>query len=90
EPVTSEELAFLRQHPGLAIRAAGTAFGHNIESQFILGLVLAALSISRGALFPANDPTALEVEMPNPPTQIVVTSAGHWRGEGMGLVEAVK
>jgi 3-oxoacyl-[acyl-carrier-protein] synthase II len=90
EPVTSEELAFLRQHPGFAIRAAGTAFGHNIESQFILGLVLAALSISRGALFPANDPTALEVEMPNPPTQIVVTSAGHWRGEGMGLVEAVK
>jgi 3-oxoacyl-[acyl-carrier-protein] synthase II len=53
-------------------------------------LALAALSISRGALFPPNDPTALEVEMPQAPTQIVVTSAGHWRGEGMGLVEAVK
>jgi 3-oxoacyl-[acyl-carrier-protein] synthase II len=90
EPVTSEELAFLREHQDFAIRASGTAFGHNIESQFILGLALAALSISRGALFPPNDPTALEVEMPQAPTQIVVTSAGHWRGEGMGLVEAVK
>ena len=90
EPVTSEELAFLRQHPGFAIRASGTAFGHNIEPQFILGLTLAALSISRGALFAANDPTGLEVEMGKPPTQIVVTGAGHWRGEGLGLVEAVK
>jgi len=90
EPVTSEELAFLRQHPGFAIRASGTAFGHNIEPQFILGLTLAALSISRGALFAAHDPTGLEVEMSKPPTQIVVTGAGHWRGEGLGLVEAVK
>src|ERR1700761_4579468 len=90
EPVTSEELAFLRQHPGFAIRASGTAFGHSVEPQFILGLTLAALSISRGALFPANDPTGLEVEMPTPPTQIVVTGAGHWRGEGLGLVEAIK
>jgi 3-oxoacyl-[acyl-carrier-protein] synthase II len=90
EPATSEELAFLRQHQNLAIRASGTAFGHNVEAQFILGLALAALSISRGALFPPNDSTALEVEMPEPPAQIVVTGAGHWRGEGMALVEAVK
>jgi 3-oxoacyl-[acyl-carrier-protein] synthase II len=55
-----------------------------------LGLALAALSISRGALFAPNDPTALEVEMSKPPTQIVVIGAGHWRGEGMALVEAIK
>jgi 3-oxoacyl-[acyl-carrier-protein] synthase II len=90
EPATSEELAFLRQHQNFPIRASGTAFGHNIEPQFILGLALAALSISRGALFAPNDPTGLEVEMPKPPTQIVVTGAGHWRGEGMALLEAVK
>ena len=90
EPATSEELAFLRQHGDFAIRATGTAFGHNMEAQFILGLALAALSISRGALFPANDPTALELEMTKPPTQIVVTGAGHWRSEGMALVETVK
>ena len=90
EPVTSEELAFLRQHPSFAVRATGTAFGHTMEAQFPLSLALAALSISRGALFSANDPTALEVEMSAPPTQIVVIGAGHWRGEGMALVEAIK
>jgi 3-oxoacyl-[acyl-carrier-protein] synthase II len=90
EPVTSEELAFLRRHPDFAVRAIGTAFGHTMEAQFPLGLALAALSISRGALFSPNDPTELEVEMSAPPTQIVVIGAGHWRGEGMALVEAVK
>ena len=90
EPVTSEEKAFLRAHPGFAVRATGTSFGHTMEAQFPLGLALAALSISRGALFPPNDPTGLEVEMPAPPTQIVVMGAGHWQGEGMALVEAIK
>ena len=90
EPVTTEEKAFLRQHPGFAVRATGTTFGHTLETQFPLGLALAALSISRGALFPPNDPTGFEVEKSGPPTQIVVVGAGHWQGEGMALVEAVK
>jgi 3-oxoacyl-[acyl-carrier-protein] synthase II len=90
EPVTSEEKTFLRGHSGYAVRATGTSFGHMLETQFPLGLALAALSISRGALFPPNDPTGLEVEMSKPPTQIVVVGAGHWQGEGMALVEAIK
>jgi 3-oxoacyl-[acyl-carrier-protein] synthase II len=90
EPVTSEERAFLSQHADFAVRATGTMFGHTMETQFPLGLGLAALSISRSALFPPNDPTGLEIEMPQPPTQIIVVGAGHWRGEGMALVEAVK
>ncbi len=90
EPVTSEELAFLRSHADFAVRATGTSFGHTMETQFPIGLALAALSISKGALFAPNDTTALEVEMSRPPTQIVVIGAGHWRGEGMALVEAVK
>jgi 3-oxoacyl-[acyl-carrier-protein] synthase II len=90
EPATSEERAFLREHADFAVRATGTMFGHTMETQFPLGLGLAALSISRGALFPPNDPTGLEVEMSKPPTQIVVIGAGHWRGEGMALVEAIK
>ena len=90
EPVTSEERAFLGEHRNFPVRATGTMFGHTMETQFPLGLALAALSISRGALFPPNDPTGLEVEMSRPPTQIVVVGAGHWRGEGMALVEAIK
>jgi 3-oxoacyl-[acyl-carrier-protein] synthase II len=90
EPVTSEERAFLGEHPDFAVRATGTMFGHTMETQFPLGLAIAALAISRGALFPPNDTTGLEVEMSEPPTQIVVIGAGHWRGEGMALVEAIK
>jgi len=90
EPVTSEERAFLRRHAGYAVRSTGTTFGHTLETQFPLGLALAALSISREKLFPPNDPTGLEVEMSGPPSQIVVVGAGHWRGEGMALVEAIK
>jgi 3-oxoacyl-[acyl-carrier-protein] synthase II len=89
EPATSEEKAFLRQHPGFAVRATGTMFGHTLETQFPIGLALAALSISRGALFPPNDPTGFEVEMSGQPTQIVVVGTGHWQGEGMAVVEAV-
>jgi 3-oxoacyl-[acyl-carrier-protein] synthase II len=89
EPVTSEELAFLNEHRDFAVRATGTMFGHTMETQFPLGIALAALSVSRGALFPAHDPTGLEVEMSKPPSQIVVIGAGHWRGEGMALIEAI-
>jgi len=90
EPVTSEERSFLKQHPDFAVRATGTMFGHTVETQFPLGLGLAALAISRGSLFPANDSSGLEIEMSKPPAQIVVVGAGHWRGEGMALVEAIK
>jgi len=88
--VASDEKKILRQHPGFAIRATGTLFGHTLETQFPLGLALAALSISRGALFPPNDPSGLEVEKAGHPDQIVVVGAGHWQGEGMALVEAIK
>ena len=89
EPATSEEQAFLKSHPDFAVRATGTMFGHTMETQFPLGLALAALAISRGALFPPTDSSGVEIEMSKPPAQIVVIGAGHWRGEGMALVEAI-
>jgi 3-oxoacyl-[acyl-carrier-protein] synthase II len=90
EPATSEERAFLAEHPDFPARATGTVFGHTMETQFPLGLGLAALAISRGALFRPGDSSGVEIEMTKPPTQIVVVGAGHWRGEGMALVEAIK
>jgi 3-oxoacyl-[acyl-carrier-protein] synthase II len=89
EPATAEERAFLALHPDHPIRATGTMFGHTMEAQFPIGLALAALSISRGELFPANDSSGFEIEMSVPPSQIVVVGTGHWRGEGMALVEAI-
>ena len=61
-----------------------------MEAQFALGLGIAALALSRGALFPPGDSSGVEIEMTGPPTQIVVIGAGHWRGEGMALVEAIQ
>ena len=90
EPATSEERAFLKAHATLPVRATGTSFGHTMEAQFPLGLALAALSLSRRSLFPPADASPEEVEMSASPSQIVVIGTGHWRGEGMALVEAVK
>ena len=89
EPATSEERAFLKAHGGLPVRATGTIFGHTMEAQFPLGLAIAALSLSRGALFPSAGAPSVEVEMSDRPSQIVVIGTGHWRGEGMALVEAI-
>lgn len=89
EPATSEERAFLRAHPDIPVRATGTRFGHTMEAQFPLGLAVAALSLSRGALFASADTSEQAIDMTTPPARIVVIGAGHWRGEGMALVEAI-
>ena len=87
--VTAQERTFLKKHEQVPVRATGTAFGHLMEAQFPLGIALAALSIARGKLFAPQDSTGNEIETSAAPSQIVVIGAGHWRGEGMALVEAI-
>ena len=70
------------------IDPTGSRFGHLMEAQFPLGLALAALAIAKGELFPPSDTTGLEIAKAASPSQIVVVGTGHWRGEGMALVEA--
>jgi 3-oxoacyl-[acyl-carrier-protein] synthase II len=88
-PITSEERAFFAEQPGLSVRATGTHLGHGLEPQFPMNIALAALSISRKALFPPCGATAFEQPMGGALRQALVTSVGHWRGEGVALVEAV-
>jgi 3-oxoacyl-[acyl-carrier-protein] synthase II len=86
---TAEERAFLSAHENIPFRAIGTSFGHLTEAQFPLALALASLSVSRGELFPPNDTSGRESEINEMPIQIAAVGVGHWRGEGMALVEAV-
>jgi 3-oxoacyl-[acyl-carrier-protein] synthase II len=90
EPATGEERAFLSEHPQLAVRATGTHIGHGPEPQFVMNLAIAALAVSHGRLFSACDASGFERAMDQPLTQAVVTGVGHWRGEGLGLVEAIR
>jgi 3-oxoacyl-[acyl-carrier-protein] synthase II len=86
-PATLEERTFLDAHAELTVRATGTRIGHGVEPQFPMNVALAAMAVQRRALFPPCDPG--ERAATGKPTQAVVTGVGHWRGEGLALVEAV-
>ncbi len=89
EPATSEERNFLTRHPELAVRATGSHFGHGVEPQFIMNIAIAALTLNYGKLFAPYDATGVEQPMQGPIAQAVVTGVGHWRGEGLALVERI-
>lgn len=88
-PATAEERAFLEQHPDLAVRATGSYLGHGLEPQFPMNLALATVALAHGSLFPPADSSGLEKPMDGALNQVVVTGVGHWRGEGLALVERV-
>ncbi|MGH6684124.1 MAG: hypothetical protein ACRECA_09450 [Pseudolabrys sp.] len=86
---TAEEAAFLSTHGDIPVRAVGSSFGHLSEAQFPLALALGSLSLSRGALIPPTDTSGRETQVDVMPAKIVAVSVGHWRSEGMALLEAV-
>jgi 3-oxoacyl-[acyl-carrier-protein] synthase II len=85
---TAEERTFLEAHPALVARATGTHIGHGVEPQFAMNIALAALAVGRHTLSPPGE--AFERPMAGKLTQAIVTGVGHWRGEGLALVEAVE
>jgi len=89
ETATSEERDFYATLPGLAVRATGTQIGHGFEPQFAMNIALAALAVERGTLFAPCGDTPVETPMSGPLRHAIVTGVGHWRGEGMALVEGV-
>jgi 3-oxoacyl-[acyl-carrier-protein] synthase II len=89
EPATSEERAFLASHPEFVVRATGTRIGHGVEPQFAMNIALAAIALQRGALFASQDATGFERAGEQALAQAVVTGVGHWRGEGLALVEKI-
>ncbi len=89
QPATGEERAFLSDHADLAVRATGSYLGHAPEPQFPMNVALAAIALSHASLFPPADSTGLERPMKGELRQIVVTGVGHWRGEGLALLDKV-
>jgi 3-oxoacyl-[acyl-carrier-protein] synthase II len=89
EPATDEERAFLSKLPNVAVRAPATYIGHGVEPQFPMNIALAAIAVEHGVLFTAHDGSGVENPYQGSLEQAVVTGTGHWRGEGMALVEAV-
>jgi 3-oxoacyl-[acyl-carrier-protein] synthase II len=90
EPATAEERAFLAARTAIAMRTTGSHLGHGVEAQFPMNVALAALALQQGRLFASCDPTGFEHAMNAPLRQVAVTSVGHWRGEGLALLEAVR
>jgi 3-oxoacyl-[acyl-carrier-protein] synthase II len=94
-PATAEERGFLDalggsqgSEKGLAVRATGTRIGHGVEPMFAMNIALAALAVERKTLFAPGGPSERPAD--RAVTQAVVTGVGHWRGEGLALVEAVE
>ncbi|MGC1696128.1 MAG: beta-ketoacyl-ACP synthase [Pseudolabrys sp.] len=88
-PATTEERAFLSSHADLAVRATGSYLGHAPEPQFPMNVALAAIALSHASLFPPCDSTGLERPMSGELRQVVVTGVGHWRGEGLALLDRI-
>ena len=87
EPATSAERRALAKF-GLPVRNTGTYTGHGVEAQFAANLAIGCAVIEHGKLFaPAGSGDAGD----SPPSlsQLVVTSVGAWRGEGLALLEQV-
>ena len=54
-----------------------------------MNIALATVALGHGKLFPPCDSTGLEQPMDGNLTQVLVTGVGHWRGEGLALVERI-
>jgi 3-oxoacyl-[acyl-carrier-protein] synthase II len=87
EPATSAELHVLKDI-GLPVRNTGTYIGHGVDTQFMANLGIGCAVIEHGKLFaPAGSGDS--GESPSGLSQVVVTSVGNWRGEGLTLLERV-
>jgi 3-oxoacyl-[acyl-carrier-protein] synthase II len=85
EPATSAERHAIAEF-GLPVRNTGTYIGHGIEAQFAANLGIGCVVLEHGKLFP---PTGSADKGQSPPSlsQLIVTSVGSWRGEGLALIE---
>jgi 3-oxoacyl-[acyl-carrier-protein] synthase II len=87
QPATAAELAVLKTL-GLPVRNTGTYIGHGVDTQFMANLGIGCAAIEHGKLF-APTGSGDFGDSPAGLRQVVVTSVGNWRGEGLALLEKV-
>ncbi|MEO0547087.1 MAG: beta-ketoacyl-ACP synthase [Pseudomonadota bacterium] len=86
--ITAVENTVLAQSaPNTPRRSFGTLFGHGVETQFPLGVALAALAIKDAANIPPFE--TAESTASNGASSVLVTTVGHNRAEGAALVSAL-
>lgn len=92
EPATREEIEFLDTLRSLGtepvVRAFGSTFGHGVEAHFATGVAAAALTTRYKFLPKPQGPQQIEGPFAGVPDRVLVTGVGHWRGEGLALIEA--
>ncbi len=85
EPTKAEAAVLART--GLPVRSVTDRVGHSLEGQLPVALALAALAVSQGELFAPLAGEPLEKPFEGTLSRAIVTAVGHWRGEGVALVE---
>jgi len=90
EPALGEEIAALEAPRGetAPVRAYGSMLGHMLEAHFPAGVALAALALHNRRFYPPFARSGIEAEWQGEPEDVIVTAAGHWRGEGAALISA--
>lgn len=88
EDITSEERDWLAANlPETPARAFGTLAGHGMETHFPLGIALAAITVQKQQFFAPLE--AAEAASSDAPSNVLVTTLGHYRSEGLGLVKSI-
>ena len=71
----------------VAIRSYTTMIGNPIEANFPFGVALGAAALKNKSFYPSFEEAEKPVKVP--PTTVVVSTVGHYLGEGMAVLEQI-
>ncbi|MGK7863615.1 beta-ketoacyl-ACP synthase [Falsiroseomonas sp. E2-1-a4] len=86
-PLTAERDFLAGLGRDITLRAAGSRLGWGVEASFPASLALGALMLVEGVLPPSLEET--ETPLAAPPTDLLVTGFGAWRGEALAHLQAI-
>jgi 3-oxoacyl-[acyl-carrier-protein] synthase II len=66
-----------------------TVLGSGLEADFPAFIALSAIALRRGEFYAPFAAGGFEQPATVAPERILATSWGHWRGEGLGVVERI-